>query len=115
MAPLDFAAVHFYPSTDKIDEAIEALKLYDIGKPLVIEEMFPLSCPMEQLVEFINKSRPICDGWVSFYWGRTIEECKDKGDLSSVILAAWLEKFRALGTTMAEHHKQSATPPAPPR
>lgn len=100
MGPLDFAAVHFYPKKDEIDEAIEALHVYDVGKPLVIEEMFPLSCGVEQLEEFIKRSADICDGWVSFYWGQTIEECKAQGDMKGAIMAAWLERFKTLGGEM---------------
>src|SRR3546814_8732237 len=45
---LDFVSVHFYPETGKIPEAVKALKTYDIGKPLVIEEMFPLKSRSEE-------------------------------------------------------------------
>lgn len=38
---LDFVSVHFYPEEGKVQEAITALKKYDMGKPLVIEEIFP--------------------------------------------------------------------------
>ncbi len=41
---LDFVAVHLYPERGKLDEAMETLKGFDIGKPVVIEETFPLKC-----------------------------------------------------------------------
>lgn len=100
MGPLDFVATHFYPKTDEIDEAIEALKIYDVGKPLIVEEMFPLSCPGDQLEEFIKRSKGFCDGWVSFYWGATPDECRAKGDMGGAITAAWLEQFKRLGAVM---------------
>jgi hypothetical protein len=109
MGPLDFAAVHFYPNKDEIDEAIAALKVYEVGKPLIVEEMFPLSCGGEQLKEFIKRGKPFCDGWVSFYWGQTIEECKAQGDMKGAIMAAWLEQFKRLGEEMKSELHHGAT------
>lgn len=100
--PLDFVAVHFYPKAGKLDETMEALKVYEIGKPLVIEEIFPLGASLEETAEFIDRSRPIVDGWVSFYWGRTIEECEEVGDMPHAITAAWLKKFRELAPAARE-------------
>jgi hypothetical protein len=92
--PLDFASVHFYPKAGEVDLALEALAVYNVGKPLVIEETFPLSCSLEEEAEFIRRSADIADGWVSFYWGTTIEESRQKGDLHGAIMASWLEWFR---------------------
>ncbi|WP_337176461.1 cellulase family glycosylhydrolase [Paludisphaera sp.] len=94
--PLDFVAVHFYPKAGKLDETMEALKVYEVGKPLVIEEIFPLGASLEETAEFIERSRPFVDGWVSFYWGKTIEECEEVGDMPHAITAAWLKKFREM-------------------
>lgn len=94
--PLDFVSVHFYPKKGEVAAALEALKVYEIGKPLVIEEMFPLRCGIEEMEQFIDKSREHVDGWISFYWGKTIEENRRQGDLRGAIVAHWLEKFRAL-------------------
>ena len=93
---LDFVAVHFYPKAGKIDETLEALKVYEVGKPLVMEEIFPLGASLEETETFIDRSRSHVDGWVSFYWGKTIEECEKAGDMSHAITAAWLKRFRAL-------------------
>jgi hypothetical protein len=94
--PLDFVSIHLYPKKDKLDADLAALKVYEVGKPLVIEEFFPLSAGFEQTEAFLERSRPIVDGWISFYWGKTIEESKAKGDMQGAIVAAWLERFRAL-------------------
>jgi len=94
--PLDFVSVHFYPRKGKVDEALEALRVYEVGKPLVIEEMFPLHCGLEELEQFIEQSRPLVDGWISFYWGATIEENEQQGDLKGAIVAKWLRRFREL-------------------
>jgi hypothetical protein len=94
--PLDFVSIHLYPKKDKLDADLTALKVYEVGKPLVIEEIFPLSAGFEQTEAFLERSKPIVDGWISFYWGKTIDELKAKGDMKGAILAAWLERFRKL-------------------
>jgi len=91
---LDFASVHFYPDSGKVDWALTALAAYDIGKPLVIEEMFPLKCSVEELEAFIDGSRKIADGWIGFYWGKTLEEHRGSKELSDAITAGWLEFFK---------------------
>ena len=103
---LDFVAVHFYPKKGEIDKALKALKAYEVGKPLVIEEMFPLACSQEELVEFIHKSSDIADGWISFYWGATAEELRaaEEPTLGEAITASWLTKFHELS---AEINSQS--------
>ncbi|HVR36407.1 MAG TPA: cellulase family glycosylhydrolase, partial [Methylomirabilota bacterium] len=62
---LDFVSVHFYPRKGEVDKALEALAVYDIGKPLVIEEMFPLHCGLDEMDEFIRKSADRVEGWIS--------------------------------------------------
>ena len=41
---LDFLAVHIYPERGKLEAALETLRGFAIGKPVVIEETFPLKC-----------------------------------------------------------------------
>jgi len=91
---LDFASVHFYPEHDKIDQALTALAVYDVGKPLVVEEMFPLKCSAEELGSFIDGSRKIADGWIGFYWGKTPEEYRQSHTLPDAMTLNWLELFR---------------------
>jgi hypothetical protein len=93
---LDFVAVHFYPKAGKLDETLEALRAYEVGKPLVIEEIFPLGASLEETETFIERSKTHVDGWISFYWGKTAEECEKAGDMSHAITAAWLKRFRAI-------------------
>ncbi len=92
---LDFVSVHFYPKRDEIDKALTALAVYEVGKPLVIEETFPLNCGIEQFGLFIDRSRDIADGYMGFYWGQTIAEYRQqRGDIGAAITAEWLEYFR---------------------
>jgi sugar phosphate isomerase/epimerase len=90
---LDFVSVHFYPKTGEVDKALQALAKYDIGKPLVIEEMFPLSCSIEEMNRFIDGSHQITEGWISFYWGKTIAEYEQDQDMPSSIIKRWLEYY----------------------
>jgi hypothetical protein len=91
---LDFACVHFYPERGKIDEAVTALAAYDIGKPVVIEETFPLKCSAAELGEFIEKSQATACGWIGFYWGKTPDEYRQSGTLADALTLSWLELFQ---------------------
>lgn len=93
--PLDFVAVHFYPKRDDVEGALEALRDYEVGKPLVVEEFFPLAAGIEESGAFMDAAAPLVDGWISFYWGQTIEQNEQAGDIKGAIVAAWLKEFRA--------------------
>ena len=98
---LDFASVHFYPKKGEVEKALKALAVYHVSKPLVIEEMFPLSCGIDELDAFIDGSRDIADGWISFYWGKSIEDyAKGDLDITGAIIKSWLEHFRAKSSTI---------------
>jgi len=92
--PLDFVAAHFYPKGEDIPGTLEALAVYDVGKPLVVEEIFPLAAGLDQTGAFMDGAQDRVDGWISFYWGKTIEECEAAGDIKGAIVAAWLKEFR---------------------
>lgn len=94
--PLDFASIHFYPKAVPVEESLKYLRAYEIGKPLVIEEIFPLDAGIDKTAAFINASRNEVDGYVSFYWGETIEQNKQKHDLGGAIQGDWLQKFEEL-------------------
>ena len=91
---LDFVSLHFYPKSGEIGKALNALAVYDLGKPIVIEEMFPLSCSVAELDQFIDGSQPLATGWIGFYWGKTIAEYKRKTDsIAEGMTLDWLEYF----------------------
>ena len=91
---LDFVSLHVYPESGKVDKALQALGVYDIGKPMVIEEMFPMTCSVKELDQFIDGSRPRVCGWIGFYWGKTITEYKqDKRTIADDLTLHWLEYF----------------------
>jgi len=119
-AGLDFLSVHYYPRQGKLDDDLAILKHYDIGKPLVIEEIFPLSADADTTAEFIRRSRMDADGWISFYWGKTPGEYdQDPGPRASVV-GGWLRQFNALrgetlGGTPAEPQPPGRALTAPVR
>lgn len=91
---LDFVSLHFYPKSGEVGKALKALKVYDLGKPVVIEEMFSLSCSVAELDQFIDGSRPLAVGWIGFYWGKTIAEYqREKRTIGEAITLDWLEYF----------------------
>ncbi len=91
---LDFVSVHCYPKKGEVDKSLAALSVYDIGKPLVIEEMFPLSCSVAELDKFVESSRKIASGWFGFYWGKTISAyAHEKGSIADAITLDWLKYF----------------------
>ncbi len=93
---LDFVSVHFYPKKGEVEKTLVALAVYDIGKPLVVEETFPLSCSLKELDEFIQGARFRVDGWISHYFGKSIEEhangAKPSGELTARFLEYWKDK-----------------------
>jgi len=76
---------------------LTALAVYDIGKPLVVEEIFPLSCSPEELDEFIDGARPRVDGWISHYFGNSIEEHDAGAEPGGEATARFLEYWRDKG------------------
>ena len=92
---LDFVSVHFYPQQGKVREALTALKVYDIGKPIVVEETFPLSCSLSELEEFINGADGVVEGWISHYFGKSIADYRKETDLKSALIAQFLAFWQA--------------------
>ena len=97
---LDFVSVHLYPQAKKIDESLRTLHGFAaLGKPVLIEETFPLSCSQAELEEFIDKSKKDAAGWIGFFWGRTPEDLKDARTLGDAVTRDWLEFFRQKSKT----------------
>ena len=82
----------------EVDKAVKALRAYEVGKPLVIEEMFPLKCSSDELAEFVTRSSDHADGWISFYWGATAEELlrKEEPTIGDAMTASWQVMFRKI-------------------
>jgi hypothetical protein len=98
---LDFLCVHLYPEAKKLDEALETLKGFAAGKPVVVEETFPLKCTPQELDQFIDRAKPHAAGWISFYWGKPPEELRRSGGFVDALLLQWLERFEKRARTLS--------------
>ena len=94
---LDFLCVHIYPEKGKVGEALKTLAGFAVGKPVVIEEMFPLRCSVQELDQFIDKSRKHATGWIGFYWGKPPEELRRSKEIVHALMLGWLEFFERKG------------------
>jgi hypothetical protein len=90
---LDFVSVHLYPKKGKVKEALDTLAGFAVGKPVVIEETFPLSCSPEELGQFIDGSKEHAAGWIGFYWGKPPDELRRSKTIGDAMTLAWLELF----------------------
>ena len=100
---LDFVSVHVYPESAQPDEALEGLRRFAVGKPVVIEETFPLRCSCAELARFLRDSRTVACGWLGHYDGAPIDELDQRErdgtlTIAQAIYRAWLELFVQLGT-----------------
>ena len=89
---VDFLSIHIYPAADKPEEAAKALSECDVGKTVVIEETFPLSCSADELKAFLHSSKEIASGWIIHYDGTTIaelEQLKKEGKIT-ILQSIWL-------------------------
>ncbi len=97
---LDFLCVHLYPEAKKLDEAMQTLQGFSVGKPVVIEETFPLKCSPKELAEFLDGSKKHAAGWISFYWSKPPEELRRSKQIGDAILLQWLELFAQRAATL---------------
>jgi hypothetical protein len=73
---LDFVSVHIYPEKGKVDDALATLKRFAVGKPVVVEETFMLSCSGAELEDFLVRSRQTACGWMGHYDGQSIRPAR---------------------------------------
>jgi len=91
---LDFLCVHLYPERGKVDEALATLRRFAVGRPVVVEEMFPLRCGIEDLARFVEGSRGVAAGWLGFFWGQMPEDLDPPKTVGEALTRAWLVFFR---------------------
>ncbi|MCX7818766.1 MAG: glycoside hydrolase family 5 protein [Kiritimatiellae bacterium] len=92
---LDFVSIHVYPRGGELERASGAVRANAVGKPVVVEEIFPLECGIEELERWMRSVRDQVAGWVGFYWGATPEELRAApASISNALLLGWLELFR---------------------
>ena len=99
---LDFISVHLYPKTGKLKDDLDTLEGFAVGKPVVIEETFPLACTPEELEEFIEASKKHAAGWIGFYWGKTPEDLRGSKTIPDALTLGWLELFEKKAKAMGK-------------
>jgi hypothetical protein len=75
-----------------------SLRPFSRGKPVVIEETFPLYSSAAELEDFLRASREIATGWIGHYNGLTLQELEAielAGSLTvpQQIYLSWLRLF----------------------
>ena len=91
---LDFLSAHLYPRKGKVDEALKTLAGFAVGKPVLVEETFPLACSPKEIEDVIEASKEHAAGWVGFYWGKPPEELRRSKEIKDALLLGWLELFQ---------------------
>jgi Cellulase (glycosyl hydrolase family 5) len=99
---LDFASIHVYPKSGELEKELKALAVYDVGMPLVIEEIFPMTCSTKELDAFIDAASPRVDGWVAHYFGFTAAEHRNEGTIAGAMKGEFLEYWGRKGREMSE-------------
>ena len=97
---LSYLSVHIYPEKGKVGDSINVLRQFAVGKPVVIEEIFPLRADTNEVGEFIKESKPYANGWMGFYWGKTPDELRQSNEMSDALMLGWLELFQKLRSEM---------------
>ena len=78
-------------------QALATLRGFDVGKPVVIEETFPLQAGLPEFGRFLTESRAVATGWLGFYWGKTPAELRQANTITDAIMLGWLEFFQQEG------------------
>jgi len=99
MGDLDFLCTHIYPERGKVDAALETLRGFCVGKPVVIEETFSLNCGVDELEQFLTQADGVAAGWIGFYWGQTPRELEKAEGIGPAITLDWLRLFQRLAGT----------------
>jgi len=111
---LDFFSVHIYPASGKLDESLNLLADFaSHGKPVVVEEIFPLAASAVELEQFIRdaRARGHASGWIGFYWGQTPDELRQSNEIIDRFMLSWLDLFQKLGPELTGTRQGAATSP----
>ena len=94
---LDFTSVHLYPEAGKFGQWTDMLaRITKTGKPVIIEEIFPLKCDTKTLGDFIEGTRGLASGWLGFYWGKTPGELSPSPKPADQLTLEWLKLFQRM-------------------
>lgn len=92
---LDFVSTHLYPARGRLGDDVARLTKFDVGKPVVVEEIFPINCGAAEIGEFVDRTRSFADGWIGFYWGQTPADLTPPKSLGEALMLEWLKVFQA--------------------
>jgi len=93
---VDFVAVHVYPGARRVDAALDYVARYRKGKPVVVEETYPLNCSPQEYADFLRRSRGLASGWLAQFWSLGPEDLEGRTDVGSVLLLESLKAFPSL-------------------
>jgi hypothetical protein len=94
IAPLlDFVCLHIYPESGKVNEAVDVVKQFCLGKPLLIDESFPLKCEMKEFDRFLTAIQPMVNGVLGFYTDQVAEPRTDHHHIRNRAMHDWLQIF----------------------
>ncbi len=93
---VDFLAVHVYPDKAKVNAALDSLRRYQVGKPILVEETFPMKCPPSEWREFLEKSRGLAQGWLGQYWSLSPQDIEGSADIVHGLLREQFELLQRL-------------------
>src|SRR5205814_9973863 len=97
-----FISVDIYPEKGKAAQEIEGIQKVAGGKPVVIEETFPLPCGVADLRTFLKGSRPFASGWLGHYGNQSLADLESlhaakKITIPEAMMLDWLNLFREIG------------------
>lgn len=93
---LDFISVHIYPEKNRPNDAMKQLEQCNVGKPVVIEETYPLSSGIDQWLSFMHESRSVATGWVGHYlFSYSLKELNNLKNktIGEALYQDWLRTF----------------------
>jgi hypothetical protein len=64
---VDFFGIHVYPASNGRKEFVDTVSAFNIGLPVVLEEVSHLECDIEEFVGHVEAVRPFIHGLFSFY------------------------------------------------
>jgi hypothetical protein len=103
---LDFVSLHVYPKKGQVEQALKTLAGFAVGKPVLIEETFPLACSVKELGDFIDGSKEHAAGWIGFYWGKTPDELRRSNTIADALTLGWLALFEKKAKALEEKAKR---------
>jgi hypothetical protein len=95
---VDFVSVHVYPESGRVDKAVRTVQRFDVDKPVLVEETYPLHCSVDELEQFMTDPANAADGFLGFYWGDPPEELAGSEDLRDALQHDWLTLFEQITT-----------------